>query len=72
MRLYGVGGAFSTMLNAAGVHSCRELQNCEPEQLYAALETVHSDKKLGHHIPTLTLVTEWIIEAKTLAATSPE
>ena len=72
MRLRGVGGAFSIMLNEAGVHSCRELQKSEPEELFATLETVHTDKKLGHHIPSLTQVTEWITEAKTLAATSPE
>jgi Domain of unknown function (DUF4332) len=72
MRLRGVGVAFSTMLNKAGVHSCRELQQSEPEQLSAKLETLNTNKKLGHHIPTLAQVTEWIAEAKTLAATSPE
>lgn len=72
MRLRGVGGAFSTLLNEAGVHSCRELQQCEPEQLFAKLETISTDQKIGHHIPTLAQVTEWITEAKSLAATSPE
>jgi predicted flap endonuclease-1-like 5' DNA nuclease len=72
MRLRGVGWVFSTMLNEAGIHSCRELQTCEPEQLYETLENIHNDKKLGRHIPTLTQVNDWITEAKTLAATSPE
>ena len=72
MRLAGVGGDFSNMLEEVGVNSCKELQHRVPEKLYASLEAIHTDKKIGHRVPALAQVTEWIIEAKKLSATSPE
>lgn len=71
MRLRGVGGDFSNLLEEAGVNSCRELQHRVPEKLYKTLETIHTEKKIGHRAPTLAQTTEWIAEAKTLAVTSP-
>ena len=71
MRLNGVGGDFSNLLEEAGVNSCKELQHRVPEKLYKTLEAIHTDKKIGHRVPTLIQMTEWITEAKALAATSP-
>jgi hypothetical protein len=71
MRLRGVGGDFSNMLEEAGVNGCRELQHQVPEKLYKTLEAIHTDKKIGHRAPTLAQATEWIAEAKALAVTSP-
>ncbi len=72
MRLAGVGGDFSNMLEEAGVNSCKELQHRVPEKLYTSLEAIHTDKKIGYRAPALAQVTEWIAEAKKLSATSPE
>ncbi len=72
MRLAGVGGDFSNMLEEAGVNSCKELQHRVPEKLVITLEAIHTDKKIGHRAPALAQVTEWIVEAKKLSATSPE
>ena len=72
MRLAGVGGDFSNMLEEAGVNSCKELQHRVPEKLFIALEAIHTDKKIGYRAPALAQVTEWIVKAKKLAATSPE
>ena len=72
MRLTGVGGDFSNMLEEAGVNSCKELQHRVPEKLFITLEAIHTDKKIGHRAPALAQVTEWIVEAKKLSATSPE
>ena len=72
MRLTGVGGDFSNMLEEAGVNSCKELQHRVPEKLYTTLAAIHTDKKIGHRAPALAQVTEWIAEAKKLSATSPE
>lgn len=72
MRLKGVGTVFSDLLEEAGVNSCKELQHRVPEHLYKTLEDYHASKKLAHHAPTLAMVTEWVAEAKTFAATSPE
>jgi predicted flap endonuclease-1-like 5' DNA nuclease len=72
MRLKGVGGDFSNLLEEAGVNSCKELQHRLPENLHQTLMELHTNKKIGHHAPTLAQVTEWIAEAKTLSASSPE
>ena len=72
MRLHGVGGNFSNRLVEVGVTSCRELQHRVPEKLYTTLEGIHTNKKIGHRAPALVQVTEWIVEAKKLSATSPE
>lgn len=72
MRLKGVGGDFSNLLEEAGVNSCKELQHRTPERLQQTLAELHTSKKIGHHSPTLAQVTEWITEAKTLAQTSAE
>ena len=72
MRLKGVGGDFSNLLEEAGVNSCKELQHRTPERLHQVLAELHTSKHIGHHAPTLAQVTEWISEAKTLAQTSAE
>ncbi|GAC1669788.1 MAG: hypothetical protein NVS9B9_28850 [Ktedonobacteraceae bacterium] len=72
MRLNGIGGFFSNMLEEAGVNSCKELQHRVPEKLHKTLEAMYPDKKIGHRAPTLVQMTGWITEAKKLAATSPE
>jgi predicted flap endonuclease-1-like 5' DNA nuclease len=72
MRLKGVGGDLSNLLEEAGVNSCKELQHRQPENLHEKLVELQSSKKIAHHTPTLAQVTDWINEAKTLAATSPE
>jgi predicted flap endonuclease-1-like 5' DNA nuclease len=71
MRVHGIGGDYSNLLEEAGVSSCRELQHRVPEKLHAMLEAIHTDKKIGHRTPTLVQTTQWITEAKALAATSP-
>ena len=72
MRIPGVGGDFSNLLEEVGVNSCRELQHRVPEKLHKALETIHADKKIGYRVPTLVQTTQWITEAKALATTSPQ
>ena len=72
MRIPGVGGDFSNLLEETGVNSCRELQHRVPEKLHKALEAIHTDKKIGYRVPTLVQTTQWITEAKALAATSPQ
>jgi predicted flap endonuclease-1-like 5' DNA nuclease len=71
MRLRGVGGDLSNLLEEAGVNSCKELQHRVPEKLHKTLAELQASKKVAHHTPTLAQVTEWIAEAKTLSATSP-
>lgn len=72
MRLKGVGGDLSNLLEEAGVNSCKELQHRTPAKLHEKLVELQASKKIAHHTPNLAQVTEWVTEAKTLAATSPE
>ncbi len=72
MRLKGVGGDFSNLLEEAGVNSCKELQHRSADNLHTKLVEIHTSQKVGHHVPTLAQVTEWITEAKALAHTSVE
>ena len=72
MRLKGVGGDLSNLLEEAGVNSCKELQHRTPENLHKKLAELQASKKIAHHTPTLAQVTEWITEAKTFSTTSPD
>jgi predicted flap endonuclease-1-like 5' DNA nuclease len=72
MRLKGVGGDLSNLLEEAGVNSCKELQHRKAEALHKTLVELHTSKKIAHHVPNLAAVTDWIAEAKTLSATSAE
>jgi predicted flap endonuclease-1-like 5' DNA nuclease len=72
MRVNGIGSVYSNLLEEAGVNSCKELQHRKPDKLEAALQEVHAKRKLAQHLPTLAQITEWVTEAKKLAATSPE
>jgi predicted flap endonuclease-1-like 5' DNA nuclease len=72
MRLKGVGGDLSNLLEEAGVNSCKELQHRSPENLHKALVDLNTSKKIAHHAPTLAQVQEWITEAKSLSQTSAE
>lgn len=72
MRLKGVGGDLSNLLEEAGVNSCKELQHRQPENLHKKLVEIQTAKKIAHHTPNVAQVTEWITEAKTFAASSPE
>ena len=72
MRLKGVGGDLSNLLEEAGVNSCKELQHRSAEHLHTALVELNASKKIAHHAPTLAQVEEWIAESKTLSHTSAE
>lgn len=72
MRLKGVGGDLSNLLEEAGVNSCKELQHRTPESLHVTLVKLNESQKIAHHVPSVAQVTEWIAEAKTLSHTSVE
>jgi predicted flap endonuclease-1-like 5' DNA nuclease len=72
MRVNGIGSVYSNLLEEAGVNSCKELQHRKPDNLEATLQEVHAKRKLAQQLPTLAQITEWVAEAKKLAATSPE
>ena len=72
MRLKGVGGDLSNLLEEAGVNSCKELQHRVAERLHTTLVELNAKDRIAHHIPPVAQVQEWIIEAKTFSQTAPE
>lgn len=66
MRINGVGGQFSELLKATGVDTVKELRTRNPENLTAAMEKMNAEKNLAKTTPSLTQVTKWIEEAKTM------
>jgi predicted flap endonuclease-1-like 5' DNA nuclease len=72
MRLKGVGGDLSNLLEEAGVNSCKELQHRLAEHLHQTLANLNASKHIAHHVPPVAWIQDWITEAKTLALTAPE
>jgi len=65
-RIKGVAGQYSELLEAAGVDTVPELAQRNAENLQQALLATNEEKKLAKTTPSLTQVTDWIAEAKTL------
>ncbi len=68
MRIKGVGGEYSDLLEAAGVDTVKELARRNPENLHAALLETNKAKKLVRRVPSLKDVQAWVAMAKTLEA----
>jgi predicted flap endonuclease-1-like 5' DNA nuclease len=65
-RIRGIGGQYADLLEAAGVDTVPELAQRNPENLYAKLKEVHSEKQLIRRLPGLKRVTDWVTQAKAL------
>jgi len=72
IRLKGVGGDLSNLLEEAGVNSCKELQHRIAEHLHQTLVELNASKHIAHHVPPAAWIQDWIIEAKTLSQSAPE
>lgn len=67
MRITGVAGEFSELLEAAGVDTVKELQHRNVDNLVTKMAAVNEEKKLVRRLPNASEVTKWIEQAKTLA-----
>jgi predicted flap endonuclease-1-like 5' DNA nuclease len=65
-RIKGIAGQFSELLEAAGVDTVPELAQRNAENLQSALAKANEEKQLSKTTPSLTQVTAWVAEAKTL------
>jgi predicted flap endonuclease-1-like 5' DNA nuclease len=65
-RIKGVAGQFSELLEAAGVDTIPELAQRNAENLQKAMAQTNDEKHLAKTTPSLSQVTTWIAEAKTL------
>ncbi len=68
MRIKGVAGQISELLEAAGVDSVKEFATRNAENLHAKLVEVNEQFGLSGRVPAVDTLKEMIAEAKTLAA----
>ena len=65
-RVKGVGTQYSDLLEAAGVDTAVELANRKPEALLESMAKVNAKKNLVNKLPALSLVKNWVKNAKSL------
>ncbi len=66
MRINGVAGQFSELLEAAGVDTVKELKHRVPANLKAKLDEVNAQKNLVNRVPGLPEIEKMIEQAKQL------
>lgn len=66
MRIKGVGGEYSELLEAAGVDSVPELAQRNAASLAAKLAEANEAKRLVRAVPSESQVAAWIDQAKSL------
>ena len=66
MRISGVGQEFSELLEAANCNTIKQLRRRNAENLTRRMAEINEQKKLVRSVPTLSQVTRWIEQAKTL------
>lgn len=69
MRVKGVGGEYSELLESAGVDTIPELAQRNASNLAAKLTECNLEKKLVRALPTESQVEDWIAQAKKLPKT---
>ena len=65
-RVKGIGSQYSDLLEAAGVDTVVELAKRKPETLLESMAKVNAKKNLVNQLPALSLVKNWVKNAKSL------
>ena len=60
MRIKGIGEEYSDLLEAAGVETCKELRNRNPQSLLVKMTQINSKKRLVRRLPTEVMVKRWV------------
>jgi len=66
MRIKGVGEEYSDLLEEAGVDTVVELANRNADNLLEKVIAINKEKKLVRQLPVLSMITDWIKQAKKL------
>jgi len=66
MRIKGVGEEYSELLEAAGVDTVKELRHRNAANLTKAMAEANTKRKMVRLLPSLSAVTKWVEQAKTL------
>lgn len=65
-RIRGIARQYSDLLEASGVDTVKELATRRADHLVAALAEVNAQRRLVRRVPTETMVTRWIANARDL------
>jgi predicted flap endonuclease-1-like 5' DNA nuclease len=65
-RIKGVGSEYSDLLEAAGVDTVVELAQRNAANLYQKLSETNSARAIVRRLPTLSIVSNWVEQAKSL------
>lgn len=65
-RVKGIGGAYSNLLEKAGVDTVKELATRKPANLHAKILEINGKRSVVRQAPALTQVERWVAEAKGL------
>ena len=68
MRISGIGGEYSELLEAAGVDTVKELRNRRADNLASKMSEINAQKKLTRNVPSEKQVAKWVEQAKSLEA----
>jgi len=66
MRVKGIGGEYSELLEQAGVGSSPELAQRNAANLSAKIEEINAEKKLVRSTPSESQIQDWVDQAKDL------
>lgn len=67
MRIDGIGGEYSVLIDYAGISSVAELAQCTPVDLYEKLRAANLEHRLVTRLPPMSEVNDWIAQAQALA-----
>lgn len=64
MRIKGIGGEYSELLEASGVDTVKELGRRDARALYQKMVTTNKRKALVRQVPSERMVKRWVAQAK--------
>jgi predicted flap endonuclease-1-like 5' DNA nuclease len=64
MRVSGVGRQYAELLEASGVDTIKELRNRNADNLAEKMQQINTEKKLARTSPSVSVITDWIDQAK--------
>ena len=68
MRVKGVGWEYAQLLLAVGVKTAKELKYRNPQKLVDRMAEANTKRKLVRVLPSVSMVSRWIDDAKKLSA----
>jgi predicted flap endonuclease-1-like 5' DNA nuclease len=66
MRIDGIDGEYSVLVDYAGVSTVADLAQCTPVDLYEKLRAANLEHRLVTRLPPMSEVNDWIMQAQTL------